>query len=298
VCSQNKRAKRATHIQAGLRGMLGRWQLLTITLRHREGMRLQKLMAGLMKAWRRARQGGKIQRIWAERVTGSVRAVEVTYGENGWHPHIHVLLRTSEWDDEEKQALLERWQGCIRGELGAACVPSDVHALSWSDAFDASESAERAKYVTKIGLEVAGLGKSTSHWQIAKLATLGDPHAMRLWAEFFDATRGRRMIEQDDRVAHAAKLQLAEDRLEAHDLADDFEPLRFDVSGTDFRLLRFKERSHPTIMADVLHSAEHEGRKGVESWLAYARSRKDDPHGSTESHLPAIRGATCEAFAP
>ena len=277
VCSQNLRAKRAERIAAAVRGMGGRWQMLTITLRHREGMPLHTLMVGLMSAWRRTRQGGRIQRLWSDAVTGSARAVEVTHGENGWHPHVHVLLRTSEWTDDDKDALLVRWQTAVRRELGGACTPSDERALTWSDPFDAADAGQREFYLAKLGLEMSGIGKksrgasaSRSHWDVARDAAEGDSRSVWLWREFQAATKGRRMLELDDRASLAAKKQLES---EAPDPRDDGEgkTTLIEVKRDDVRALRRLEFRLPAIFAIVLQAAEDEGPEGARTWIRYAR---------------------------
>jgi hypothetical protein len=259
--------------------MGGRWQMLTVTLRHRPGMRLKELLAGLSAAWRRTRQGGRIQRVWSERVSASVRALEMTYGGNGWHPHIHVLLRTTEWDDDERDALLAGWKRAIERELGAAVRPDDEHGLVWSAPFDASapDKANRARYLAKLGLETTGLAKegrggSLTPWQIAAIATKGDDAAKSLWWEYVDATRGRRMIELDDRAQEAYERALLEQRSEGGDVDDLQPPIRIDLKRDDLRALRRLERTMPTIMAIVLAAAESGGRRAVGEWIAYARA--------------------------
>jgi len=290
VCSANLRAKRTERIAAALRGMGGRWVMLTITLRHRAGMRLDTwrdtdgtthpgLLDGLLRAWRRTRQGGRIQRVWSDRVTASARGTECTFGGNGWHPHLHVLLRTQEWDDDERDALLVRWRREVQRVLGKDCRPDDLHGLHWSEPFDAAEAGDRAKYIgklgLKLGLEVAGHGKTEGYWTIAERAAAGDETAIRLWHEFQRATKGRRMLELDDRASDAADKTLED---EAADKARDddessAERTSITVKRDDLRALRWLERSFPVLMALVLQAAEQEGRPGVEAWIAYAWSR-------------------------
>jgi hypothetical protein len=328
VCSQNKRAARAEKIAAALRGLGGRWQMLTVTLRHREGMPLKDLQRALMKAWRRCRQGGAkyskrvtlktnggrqtvtvrnprrgVQSIWNELVTASARAAEIPHGKNGWHPHLHVLLRTSSWDEEDRAILLTRWKEAIRRELGDACTPNDEHALHWSDPIDAADPKGRERYLTKLGLEVAGPAtkdvKGQNHWQLAERAHDGDQRALRLWEEYCRATKGRRMIELDDRAADAARRQIEAERIlpaaqegpwagaiEREQADKPREPIEIQVHRDAIRALRHLEsRSMPGIFATLLTLAETEGRAAVEQWIAYAwdRAARDSP---AERHPP------------
>lgn len=279
VCSRKLRAARLARLTHALRMSGATWQMVTLTVRHRDGMPLKSLLAGLMKAWRATRQGGAIQRIWSERVSASARATEVTRGSNGWHPHLHVLLRTHGWTDEEREALLERWLRCVERELGPACVPSSEHALRWSTPIDVCSASEvdRAAYLAKLGLELAGpkgghRGSLTA-WQIARAAAEGDEQCVAWWREYTRATRGRRMIELDDRAVQFAKIPLPDES------SGDFEaPTRVVVSidPLELRALReYERRVDRGIMGAILGSLAtvSEPREAVEAWLALVTSR-------------------------
>ncbi len=212
VCSMKLRTVRLGRVLRALEAAGGRWQMVTLTVRHRPGQPLAWLLRGLAKAWRRTRQGGLLQEIWTERVSASVRAWEVTRGQAGWHPHIHALLRTSAWTDEERALLLERWLAAVERELGPECVPWEAHALRWSTPIDASAltERERARYLVKLGCEIAGDKTSRkpgtrTAWAIAEGAANGSESDAALWREYSAATRGRRMIELDDRASGFAK---------------------------------------------------------------------------------------------
>jgi Replication protein len=276
VCSQHLRAQRADTIVRAVGHMGGRWQMLTVTVRHRQGLDLKGLRDGLMAAWRRTRQGGRIQRVWSERVSASVRAQEVTHGDNGWHPHVHVLLRTTEWDADDRDALQARWERAVVRELGEHCRPDDLHGLVWSEPFDAArDSGQRATYIAKLGLETAGLAKSGRNgsrtpWDIARAAVDGDSRSVGLWLEYASATKGRRMIELDDRAQAAAKRsrELEFDVPEG----DVKEVARVAVKRDDVRALRRLERRIGAVMVIVLRAAETGGEPAVREWIAYARA--------------------------
>jgi len=272
VCSSNLCAERATRITTAVAKLGGEWHMVTVTLRHRAGMRLKTLLTALRTAWRRCRQGGRVQRIWSERVTASVRATEVTFGENGWHPHVHVFLRTSEWSDDEKDALLVAWKRAIERELGPNCRPNDVHGIVWTRG--------HAAYLAKLGLEATGLGKKgrkghATPWDIAGRAAEGDDRCKALWWEYVEATRGCRRIELDDRAQAAFDdAELEKECAARLDAVPREEPLVIEVQRDDVRALRMLERAIPGIFASVLHAAEERGRAGVLEWIAYARLRE------------------------
>lgn len=67
--------------------------MITYTLRHNVGHKLDDLLSGLLEAFRAFKSGREFQRIRDEfGWVGSVRTLEVTHGDNGWHPHIHELV--------------------------------------------------------------------------------------------------------------------------------------------------------------------------------------------------------------
>lgn len=283
--------------------------MVTLTVRHHEGMPLRSLARGLMQAWRRTRQGGATQRIWAARVKASVRASEITRGSHGWHPHLHVLLHTDGFTDEEKATLLERWLVCVERELGPACVPiwkgDTSHAIKWSDPIDWCTASERARvrYLVKLGLELSGPKersgrKSLSQWDVARLATEGDTRAQEWWREFYRATKGRRMVELDDRAAAYARREVQLAPLGVN-IAEHFEPLPdttvvIPVDTLELRALREYERRDPSIlaviMADVAKSQEP--RAVVRAWIDHAQRclRYTPGNGRDKKESEAWRG--------
>jgi hypothetical protein len=246
-------------------------------------MPLRGLLQGLMRAWRRARQGGATQRLWTKNVRASARAIEITRGANGWHPHLHVLLHTDGFSDDECRTLLERWKLCVLRELGPACVPDDEHAIRWSTPIDICKASEvdRARYVVKLGLELAGdkdgRRGSSSPWDLAELAVGGDSQARAWWLEYCRATKGRRAIELDDRAAgYARRPKALAHELEGHDLAeaDDGrgkdERIVVPVDSLELRALReYEARFDPTILAVMKRDVERSLAPApvVRAWL-------------------------------
>lgn len=222
VCSRKLLAKRRVQIidalAAGREAEPSRsWRMLTLTVRHSDAMGLAELLRGLRKAWRRTRQSGSVQRLWKLHVAASVRAVEITRGKNGWHPHLHVLILVDGWPTWEPSMLVETWQTMVARELGSDCTPDDEHGLRWSNDVD-------DRYLAKLGLEMTGAAKENSAWALAEAASalyavarrLRDRDARMLayaegdqsraiFQEYETATKGCRAIELDDRAARLAR---------------------------------------------------------------------------------------------
>lgn len=234
----------------------------------------------------------------------SVRACEITRGSHGWHPHLHVLLHTDGFSDDEKALLLERWLVCVARELGPACVPSAEHAIRWSTPIDwcTAKDKERVRYLVKLGLELSGPKEgrrgSLSQWDVARLATQGDTRAQEWWREFYRATKGRRMVELDDRAADYARRPIVAPL--GVNIAEPFEPatatvVTIPVDTLELRALREYERRDPSIlaviMADVARSEEP--RAVVRAWIDHVQRclRYTVPDGRSQKESEARASA-------
>lgn len=227
VCTTLRRQSAATDIAGGLGGLGGFAQMLTLTIRHEEGTPLVTALAALDNAWREARHDGTWCRWWKQRVKATARAVEVTRGRNGWHPHIHLLLVLDEplerdpvpgapgrFVGYERDMLAERWaKAAARGPAGANWTPTWFDGVHVSAPSHVSRETSpggtwevAARYVCKAGLEIGGMGKgasSTSLWRIAERASRGDDVARAMWHEVAQATRGRHAMHLDARMRAA-----------------------------------------------------------------------------------------------
>lgn len=96
VCNAKIMARRQLEIGAAVevwKASGGEVAFGTLTMRHWSGHRLEDLWSALSKAWGKVTAGSSWQRD-KERfgIAGWLRVVEVTFGENGWHVHIHSLF--------------------------------------------------------------------------------------------------------------------------------------------------------------------------------------------------------------
>jgi len=148
--SERRRVELGTAIKAW-RKVGGSCWLVTLTFSHQVHDSLKDLNQRLKGAMRRF-QGGAAAKAdkSAFEVVGQVRALEVTHGANGWHPHVHqlVFLRgedTSERRESLRKRLFARWERACR--LAGLGLPSEKHGVS----VDGHEKA--GQYITKWGLE-------------------------------------------------------------------------------------------------------------------------------------------------
>jgi hypothetical protein len=163
-----------------------------LTVRHTKGEPLSAVFGALADAWRYMTKSRAFRPHWEG--LGYARAVEVTFGKNGWHPHIHAaLVVPPERDvDELEEALWEAWSGAV---LEVGWVPSDKQAYFYDVIETSTDVAEVARYVAKavstwgIGAEIAGGSRKKSTEGLTPLQLLGaawqgyleDPEGMASW---------------------------------------------------------------------------------------------------------------------
>lgn len=218
VCSAHIRQVRANEISDAAEDHLqrgGGLAMLTLTLRHHEGQGLEELLDGLLDGWRRTIRGAPWKRrIERHGMLGQVRAVEVTYGANGWHPHLHVLLFFDrDLADPEREDfegwLHARWSKFITDNgLGR---PSREHGIRLQRVYHSTLGRYLAKVQDNagntrgVGLEMARgdlksgrIGDDGSRswlpFEILNEAATGEVDALRLWWEYETATKGRRCM--------------------------------------------------------------------------------------------------------
>lgn len=280
ICAARRAATRADELNRLMAGDPGgRWQMVTLTVRHNASESLRTVLDRLVGAYRRVRSLRGVREIYDEHVTASVRAIEVTYGKNGWHPHIHLLLRTTEWTNAQRDVFERAW-------LGKGSSASGTFGVVWSDALGWTEG--RARYLSKLSAEVAGIGKQPRNgnetpWQIAERA-LSDPKAKQLWTEFQSTMAGRRILELDER-AKALVAPPAEPKPITQEWI-------FGVFAEEFRAIARLERRFPTFLHELIETAIAAGPDPPR----VLRAALDDMLEWSEPSKRAVRGEAFEVL--
>lgn len=158
------------------------------------GEDLRDVRRTLTDAWRRLFQGRAGQQLRrALGIKHHVRSLEVTHGQNGWHPHLHVMIFHGKCPEPGALTFLqERWMHVVSC-IAPAATPDLLHGADL-------RPSHRTDYVAKLGLEVASIlakrGKKGSRtpWQIADDARHGDVDARRLWVDYTEAMHGARQL--------------------------------------------------------------------------------------------------------
>lgn len=220
ACGPKIAAERAADIALALTEWIargGRVAMLTLTLPHTRAQRLAELLDGLGPAFGAIRQNKTPRRLLTAHTGGWIKRLEVTLGENGWHPHLHVLVfllpgTTAAELAELAESWYVAWSGrLIRAGLGK---PSRRHGVD-AKLLDLSAAHEQvAKYVAKTeyaaapgslraALELANAGSKrarslTSRTPMQLLADAvrdGEAVDVARWHEFEQAMKGRHQLQ-------------------------------------------------------------------------------------------------------
>ncbi len=175
--------------------------MLTLTQGHKGFSAPLKMRKDLARRWQRM-LGGKAWKTTAAQtyILGTCRAMEVTHGKNGWHPHLHVLL-------------------FIGAEAGTEEI---VHLIGWlkdrwvryteADGYDCSDSAQNIRfadsatnagnYMTKFGVDweithahlKKGKGGRSPFQILAEYKQTGFPYDAELFRQYGLAFKGARQL--------------------------------------------------------------------------------------------------------
>lgn len=218
-------------------------------------------------------------------VHGYVRALEVTHGPNGWHPHVHGLMFCDVSPSEKtlqrmRKWLSDRWRKAVRAVLGADHEPDDEHGVDL-------RPCGAADYIAKLGLELSSSstkeGKKALHRapiEIAKdYATTHDATDGKLWQDYCAGMKGARMLTWSGDLLD--RLGLVEEDEPAGEIEPQLVASIDDVTWHRVRDLRGAKLA-------ILVAAEENGADGVRDVLAYMVAHgKAPPRASAQRAGPS-----------
>jgi hypothetical protein len=195
--------------------------LLTLTVPHGISDPLADTLTKLRKAWRYMQSNRAGKAFWARAgVEGHIRALEVTDGENGWHPHLHVLLfvGTPEPMFKAQAEASKLWQHCAT--KAGLPTPHPEYGCRLDD------GSKAALYVSKWGIEseltkghVKKSQAGNSIWDLLRKIMEGSEDKKRCAArfiEFAQAFKGQKQLVWSKGLK--ARLQVVE--MEDEELAN------------------------------------------------------------------------------
>lgn len=210
VCASKITERRRQELQLAIAHSDYAVLLLTYTLRHSASDTLAELLNAVITGYGKMKAGDPWKRLKsAMGWIGDIRALEVTHGEHGWHPHIHVLTLVERQLDPEGLEKLEnrlkrRWQRILA---------RSGHNAEWKYGLDI-RTARRdiAAYIAKYGrlpkkqtwtieheltkqpVKKAKSGGRTPMQMLVDYGD-GDHEAGELFAEYATVFKGRHQLQ-------------------------------------------------------------------------------------------------------
>lgn len=260
----------------------------TFTLRHTRGDRLRPLWDAVGDCWgavthgrQWTAEGRQIGRV------GFLRAVEVTYGSNGFHPHVHAALIAERLDEESlravQSAMFGRWvrKAVALGLDAPRAVAQEAHLLSDGAAGDLGRYLTEANsyagvtvdVAQRVGMELtqtqskrARSGHGTSPvWELLDGANNGTVSELRLWREWEAASHGRRQISYSRGLRERFGLvtDLTDEEIAGEELGTEEDAGLFITSPGWARMV-----ANPDWIPDALAVQERAGWQVLSAWLS------------------------------
>ena len=170
--------------------------LVTLTNSHHKGDNLPDLLKGQARAKQKLWEKTKVKNMMkALGCVGRITATEVTYGDNGWHPHYHLLVF---FDHQIDTGALQTFLGL---EWIEACRKAKLKLPSLEHGVDVQKGKRLSDYVAKWGIEEemtkghVKKGKKDSLTPFDLLRQSEDnPQYHHLFKVFADAFKGKAQL--------------------------------------------------------------------------------------------------------
>lgn len=256
VCAAQISEGRRQELKAGIekwRKENGSVYLLTLTNPHHHGDNLHEQLAGQKKA---------LHYLWGDRKpkemflalgkVGHIIASEVTYGENGFHPHYHILLFfKGHINHKSLQSFIAlQWQNCCK--KAGLKIPSIEHGC------DIQDGTYADRYVGKWGIEdevtkghtKKGREGSATPWDLLRQSEDGCERSGRLFQQYAAAFKGKRQLHW----SHGLKALLLVDDTTDEQLASETEKESIELRELGLEIWRLIKRYNAR--ADFLKAVE------------------------------------------
>jgi hypothetical protein len=242
--------------------------MAAFTIPHTAFETCDSLRKAVANTWRKfaAGNGWKSAKI-RYGVIGTIRALEVTHGKNGWHPHLHCLVMTKRLSPEVAEEfeffVKERWISILERET--------EKQGSWAYAVDfrkAENNKIAGDYIVKWGVD-SELTKAhlkfskkggRSPWQLLADAQNGDHQARVLFREYAVAFKGSRHLTWSKGLRDTYDV---EPELTDEELAKMKEPHNGDTVLGTFDKYLFAKLYKGALIPDVINAAERNGWRQV-----------------------------------
>lgn len=215
---------------------------------------------------------------------GQIRALELTIGSNGWHPHYHPMIF---WEgpgaEEFATALVAEWCAAVQAEGGEAIADGgqQIRVLSGKVAF-----SELGAYVTKQTYDAAALAlevtwsqnktgqtskgraaKTQAHWSL--LATIAEGVSTHIdevdrWQQLEEAIPGSRMLTWSRGLRSFAGIGVEQDdeEIAAEEVGTTEDTVCFITPEGWWSI-----RDQPEILGEILATTQKDGLAGLRPLL-------------------------------
>ena len=257
ICSAKVTEKRRQELQAAINTWAksgGEVYLMSLTFPHQENQSLESNLKLFSESLKRFKNGRAYKATMkATGALGSIRALEVTHGHNGWHPHTHDLVFATADQLDMLQELQMVWiDTLVKTGIADRTQLNDMLKA----AFDVQNGDYAAEYVAKFGHEATEASKTltNSHWGASHELTKahakigkrlggrtpftllsdfikGDDESGALFQEFGLHFKGKRQLFWSPKLRKA--LAVEDEKTDAEIAADEEMPEREFVTSLD-----------------------------------------------------------------
>lgn len=238
------------------------------TIPHRANQPLKELIGKI----------GEARRIMANRpswkrfknvvgLIGYVRGLEVTWGENGWHPHLHdAWFLSKRFDDGSivnlHRMVLDMWQ--------SACEAAGLEKPNYRGVMVTSVR-DPTSYVAKWGIQAEmtrghmkrGRAGRYSPFDLLRGIHEGEKHLTRKFLEYADAFHRRRQLVWSKGLRELYRMEPEKADDEIAESMDDGWGFLYFIAPSQWKVILAEDKR-----AEVLRITEREGEEGA---MAYIR---------------------------
>lgn len=301
VCSAKITETRRQELQAAINAWAkqgGEVYLMSLTFPHQDHQALKDNLAKFSRALSKFKNSRAYKNTMkAADAPGSIRALEVTHGAHGWHPHTHDLIFAAPGQLETIKKLEMVWiEHLIKHDLAERHQLNDMLRA----AFDVQNGDYAAEYVAKFGHEATEASKTltNNHWGASHELTKayakvgkrlggrtpftlladfikGDTESGELFREFGKHFKGKRQLFWSPALRKALALADAE-KSDAEIAAEEL-PEREFVTTLDHE--QWKLVLSRNARFEVLKAAQDNGADGVRALLDELAGRRATHQG-------------------
>jgi hypothetical protein len=255
--------------------------MMTFTVGHKRADHLDRTMQILKTAYHALWSGRFAQNFYQTfNIIGSVRAVEVTHGfNNGWHPHIHTLLISSEpfrrtKTDDLLAMLSGRWQDAVEDAGGYCTLDRGFDIRAGKETLieyvnKAGQNIAKTKLEKEVVMEETKAPAKRGHndgrtlWQLLADYVRGDITAGWLWIDAQKELKGTRQLLPSKGI----QALLRDPDALSDDIAGIVERRKEDILLASLTLDQWKLVNRWGLRGQLLMAAKNGGEDGVTGFL-------------------------------